>query len=58
MTSEEDAFREYAEKVFPYRKDKMWDNVDDWIKYGDLFLNLRFEGKPLNEKDIQRPSNR
>jgi hypothetical protein len=36
-----DEFREYAEKMFPSRVDITWDNVDDWIKYGDTFLKLR-----------------
>ncbi len=38
-------FREYAKTVFPNRVDRMWDNVDDWIKYGDMFINLRFPDK-------------
>jgi hypothetical protein len=41
MKNDDKEFREYAEKVFPYRVDTMWDTVDDWIKYGDMFIKLR-----------------
>lgn len=46
-------FREYAEKMFPYRIDRMWDNVDDWIKCGDMFLNLTFPEDSDNERRNQ-----
>ena len=45
---EYEEFREYAKKVFPYRVDRMWDNVDDWIKYGDFFIKLR----PVDDNKI------
>jgi hypothetical protein len=48
MTDEE--FKEYATKVFPYRVDTMWDNVDDWIKYGDMFLKLEFPDERRNDE--------
>jgi len=44
MNDEE--FKKYAEEMFPYRVDTMWDNVDDWIKYGDMFLKLKFPDDP------------
>jgi len=44
MSNEE--FRKYAEEVFPFRVDKRWDSVDDWIKYGDMFVNLSMPDDP------------
>ena len=43
-------FRKYAEEHFSLRVDRMWDNVDDWIKYGDLFIQLKFP----TQNDIEK----
>ena len=42
---EYDEFRKCAEKCFPYRVDRVWDNVDDWIRYGDFYIKLKIPEK-------------
>ena len=52
--NEYDEFKKEAAKYFPFRVDRTWDNVDDWINYGDVYIKLRLpeDKKYMKPNDI------